>query len=241
MMRGLALRLWGPMQSWGGPAAGEDRPSFDVPTQSGVIGLVAAGLGWDRRAVEPIAALSRALALVVRVDGPGQRGVDFHTSELVPRADGKIRKDPVVSRRVYLYDASFVALLVELEPPPVSLEEIVTALRYPRFVPYLGRKACPPAAPVLAVETVLEAETWEAMLTRIQLDPLPPTGAPLPDLHVDARLAPAATERPLRLRDVPTGARRFLAERVVHPVAFEEGRHAPARATGEDTVTPWFD
>jgi CRISPR system Cascade subunit CasD len=242
-MRGLALRLRGPMQSWGGPVAGEDRPSLDVPSRSGVVGVVAAALGWDRRNAALIAALGRALALAVRVDAAGQRGIDFHTSEFVPKANGKLRKDPVVSRRGYLYDASFVALLVELEPPPVSLEAMAAALVHPRFVPYLGRKACPPASPVLAAATVLEAETWEGMLARIPIEPEPRAGAPMPDLHVDARLAPHATERPLRVRDVPTNAPRFFAERVVYPVAFEPTRHAPPRSApaGEDTVTPWFD
>lgn len=239
-MRGVALRLHGPMQSWGGPVAGDDRPSLDVPTKSGVIGLVAGALGIERTRSAEMAALAGAFALVVRVDARGERGVDFHTSEEVPTAEGKLRKDPVVSRRGYLYDASFVALLVEVEPSPRPLEAIVSALARPRFVPYLGRKACPPSTPVLAAREVLEADSWEAMLSRIPIYPAPRRSTPMSDLHVEAGLAPGATERPLRIRDMPLPAHRFFAERGVHPVPFDSSRHAPTSA-GTDTVTPWLD
>ena len=50
-MRALALRLEGPMQSWGGPTAGDDRPSLEFPTKSGVLGVVGSSLGVAREDV----------------------------------------------------------------------------------------------------------------------------------------------------------------------------------------------
>ncbi len=121
MIRALALRLKGPMQSWGGPVAGNDRPSFDVPTKSGVLGLVASALGIERTEVERLAQLHRSFALAVRVDKRGTVGVDYHTTLDVPTADGGNRGDmAVISKRRYLYDASFAALLVAREGAPPS-------------------------------------------------------------------------------------------------------------------------
>lgn len=242
-MRGFALRLAGPMQAWGGPYTGDDHPSFDVPTFSGVLGLIAGALGITRAEPQAIRALADALALVVRVDAEGSRGVDFHTSEDVPRSDGKLRDAPVVSRRSYLYDASFAALLVVVGELPVTLERLVAALRRPRFVPYLGRKACPPAVPILALNSALEAESWPSMLAQVPLDRRRGRRSS-PDIHVDARLNPSvsAESRALRLRDLPSGrAARLFDERVVYPMAFDARLHAPNEAeASKDTVTPWF-
>ena len=230
------------MQSWGGPFAGDNRPSFDVPTCSGVVGLVAGALGIRRTEPSRLAELADSLLLVVRVDAAGSRAVDFHTSENVPSADGKLRKDPVVSRRSYLYDASFAALLVEWERPPITLEDVIDALRHPRFTPYLGRKTCAPALPVLAVPRVLEGTDWEALLAQVPVWPATRSGQKH-DVHVDARLAPERTERAMHLRDVPARhAPRFFDERTVHPVLFDRARHTPTGSARQptDTVTPWF-
>jgi CRISPR system Cascade subunit CasD len=54
-------------------------------------------------------------------------------------------------------DASYVVALWAKEDlvAPFTLEELGDALKRPRFVPYLGRKACPLAAPMcpLVMET----------------------------------------------------------------------------------------
>lgn len=226
MIRAIALRLEGPMQAWGGPVAGDDRPTLDAPTKSGVLGLVAGALGIDRADVTAIASLHEGLALVVRGDRPGISALDFQTILGVPTAQWKIRDMPVISRRGYLYDASFTALLVERAGLGMSLDRIAAALRQPHYLPFLGRKACPPSVPVLLRDPdVREGATWREIL-----DTIPPSGGAIasPELLADAELLPlttGVTER--RMRDVVLpSAPRFFGERAV-------------RRTSNDTTRGW--
>lgn len=241
-MRALALRLEGPLQSWGGPVAGDDRPSFDVPTKSGVIGLVGGALGIGRHETERLVALHEALALVVRVDRPGVRGVDFHTAMDVPTAEGKLRRHPVVSRRTYLYDASFAALLVEVRP--TSLEAMLAALRRPVYAPYLGRRACVPSVPVLASQNVLEGNDWFELLDQVPLsaregeDPHAPR-----DVFVEAALVSEREEhRVRRVRDTLVGPLpRLFGERLVYGTrrTFTPPPE-PSAVFADESIDRWF-
>jgi len=241
-MRALALRLEGPLQSWGGPVAGDDRPSFDVPTKSGVIGLVGGALGIGRHETERLVALHEALALVVRVDRPGVRGVDFHTAMDVPTAEGKLRRHPVVSRRTYLYDASFVALLVEVQS--TSLEALLDALRHPRHALYLGRRACVPSVPVLAAPRVLEGESWQAILDTVPVsvrDGASPRSSY--EVFIEAVLVPEGEEHRLRrVRDALVGPLpRFFGERVVHGMRRTLSLPPESSAVhANESIDPWF-
>jgi len=221
------------MQSWGGPVAGNDRPSLDVPTKSGVIGLVAGALGIDRDEVAPLAALHAAFALAVRVDRRGTPGVDYHTTLEVPTADGKVRKDAVISKRRYLYDAAFTALLVARNGAP-PLEEIAEALRCPHFAPFLGRRACVPSGRVCERGPV-EGADWRALLD--QVPPAERPGDPPLDVHLDAELAPSIEHRPRRQRDVLIGRLpRLFGERVVHVALWTP----PGAASVKETIDPWM-
>lgn len=228
MTRAVALRLEGPMQAWGGPVAGDDRPTRDAPTKSGVLGLVAGALGIDRADVAQIRALHDGLGLVVRTDLGGALGVDFQTIESVPNADGKLRKNPVISRRAYLYDAAFTVLLVERPGLQTPLEEIAHALRFPKYLPFLGRRACPPASPVL-IGDVHKGPTWQSIL-----DTIKPTRPKLPErpgaleILADADLVePGSGVVERRVRDVTAGtSARFFDERAV-------------RRTTRDTTEGW--
>lgn len=156
----LALRLGGPLQSWGTSQRLEHhRRTERFPTKSAVVGLVAGALG--RRRQEPIEDLA-ALRFGVRIDRAGEVMRDFHTvSSLfderrrfapergrLPNATGGYRSSETstrVTERYYLADACFVA---GLEGEPVLIEEIDQALAHPVFPPYLGRRSCPPDAPL---------------------------------------------------------------------------------------------
>lgn len=241
---GVGLRLEGPMQSWGASVAGDDRPSLDVPTKSGVVGILGAALGIEREEVGALIALHTALALVVRVDRPGVPGVDYHTTLEVPTAAGKIRDDAVLSRRGYLYDASFAAVVVVVAENSRELaERIVAALGAPRFPLYLGRRACPPSVPVLASPRVLEGERWEDLLAQLpDAVPFPgskPIGQSSPrdrQVHVEASLGGAA-HRPRVIRDQLIGPLpRMFGERRVHPMKLDPAQHLPH----DNTVDPWF-
>jgi CRISPR system Cascade subunit CasD len=235
------MRLEGPMQSWGGPVAGNDRPSLDVPTRSGVMGLVASALGIERSDVERLARLHADYAVAIRVDRRGTPGVDYHTTLDVPTADGKIRADAVISKRRYLYDASFTALLVQRRAAAEPIEAVARALRRPRFSPYLGRRACPPSVPVMGEPSIIEAEDWRRAFEQVPVSER--HDAPPLDIHLDAELAPEATHRARRQRDVLIGRLpRLFGEREVHVVRWTpqpQSPMSPLPAT-EGSIDRWF-
>lgn len=152
-MSGLLVRLSGPLQSWGEHSAFNERDTLSHPTRSGFLGLVAAAQGRSRG--EPLDDLT-ALRMTVRVDRPGVALTDFHTvgggmprHRTVPTAEGKRRSEgqaTLVSRRRYLADAAFT---VAVEGPEPLLSEAAGSLRTPHWPPYLGRRSCPPEAPLL--------------------------------------------------------------------------------------------
>lgn len=152
----LALRLAGPLQSWGASSRFVRRSTEPAPTKSGVLGLIAAAQG--RRRTETVEDLL-ALKFGVRIDQPGKLVRDFQTA--VPE-----RGKPLpLSDRHYLGDAIFLALL---EADPELLAGIEQALRNPTFPLYLGRRSCPPAGPITLglrdgdLTSVLHSEPWHA-------------------------------------------------------------------------------
>ncbi len=136
----LLLQLRGPMQSWGARSRFDYRDTWPYPTKSGVVGLLAAALGRDRK--EDISDLA-ALRLGVRVDRKGVLQVDYQTAQGVLRADLS-KNGNVQSWRYYLADAAF---LVGLEGPQDLLMLLHQALLNPRWPLYLGRKGYVPSPP----------------------------------------------------------------------------------------------
>lgn len=154
----VMMQLAGPLQSWGASARFARRTSEPAPTKSGVIGLVAAALGRDRR--DDLTDLA-GLRFGVRIDQPGTPIRDYQTAQHFDTG-----KSMPVSERFYLADAVFVAAL---EGDPDLVETVHDALRVPRFLPYLGRRSCPPARQIeLGVHhdqnllTALKDEPWRA-------------------------------------------------------------------------------
>src|SRR5512133_308419 len=249
-MKAIALHLSGPLQSWGGFVAGDDRPSLDVPTKSGVLGLVAGSLGIDRCDVSAIHALHDRLAMAIRVDYRGPLEVDFQTIEGAPtrseRGGVECRKGLTLSSRQYLHDTAFTVLLVEVDEGKPSLDEIADGLRYPRWLPFLGRRACVPSEPILVRDQarnrgpIIEGDNVRALF-----DVTPPSilsskgrgrrraqDLPRPDLHVEQRLVPDAVGYPRRVRDgvFPRGVRLF-SERVVVRIPAQMGLDSTARSS----------
>ncbi|MEH0576836.1 MULTISPECIES: type I-E CRISPR-associated protein Cas5/CasD [Streptomyces] len=156
----LALRLAGPLQSWGASSRFTRRTTESAPTKSGVIGLLAAAAGVERgddRALAPLA----ALRFGVRIDQPGTRIRDFHTAHHAVTG-----KSMPLSERYYLADAVFVAAV---EGEHTLLAELHAALKSPVYLPFLGRRSCPPAEPVelglfddARLEHVLRDVPWQA-------------------------------------------------------------------------------
>lgn len=158
MARVLLLRLAGPLQSWGSAARFARRTTEAAPTKSGVLGLLAAAQGRPRDA--DLSDLG-ALRFGVRTDQPGERLRDFQTARHLDTD-----KAMPVSQRFYLADAVFVA---GVEGPDDLVAELYQALRHPHFLPYLGRRSCPPARPVdlggprdVPLAEALAGEVWQA-------------------------------------------------------------------------------
>ena len=149
-MRGVAVRLHGPLQAWGGPAIGDDRPTLSFPTKSGVLGLVAACMGIRRGETDRLLALAKGTCVHVRVDAPGTPLVDDQTIQGVPEASPT--RQTIQSKRTYLCDASFVAVVVP--GAGGNADEIGRALSRPVFTPFLGRRSCVPSSPLLLAAEV---------------------------------------------------------------------------------------
>lgn len=174
----LLLRLAAPLQSWGSDSKFEIRATRKMPTKSGVVGMLAAALGWKRDA--DLTSLN-ALKFGVRADREGEELTDFQTVH---------GEKSYITYRHYLADAVFLA---GLEGEETFLRELETALQNPRFPLFLGRRSCPPTLPIvvgirdLPLEAALRKE------------------APLDETKKAALRVQMETERPKagRIKDVP--------------------------------------
>lgn len=163
-MSAVALRLAGPLQSWGSRSRFVRRGTETAPTKSGVLGLVAAAKGLRRS--DPLESLL-GLRFGVRIDQPGQLVRDFQTARR-PRKerDGSITWTPLpLSYRYYISDAVYLAVL---EGEHELVAGIDDAVHSPEFPLYLGRRSCPPAGPIALgvidddLQTVLATTPWLA-------------------------------------------------------------------------------
>lgn len=208
MSRFLILRLDGPMQAWGTHTYEDFRPSSLFPTRSGLLGLLGACLGIDRNDHAGLERLAASVEFAVRVDRSAVRPecdkpvdkestkfADFHTVLAARKVDGSANKNPVVSRREYLYDAAFTVAVGEKSGASVKLEAIADALRRPAFTPVLGRRSCPTARPLLD-GNVTEADDAKACLVGV----VPHGGM----IYAEGDLV---SDRPLQIRDVPIRGR----------------------------------
>ncbi len=153
----LALRLQGPLQSWGFDSQYNRRNTGLMPTKSAVAGICCAALGVQRGSDQEKTFLEwfqnvRMTSIAIPRKGPKKelpvrRLQDYHTVQNTRRASGAINSDCVLTHRQYLSDASFGVLL---EGDTAFLKQVADALANPVWGVWLGRKACIPAAPVLA-------------------------------------------------------------------------------------------
>lgn len=152
----LALRLEGPLQSWGTSSQYNRRLTDILPSRSAVMGMLCAAQGLDRGSAEESAFLRAmsgihmlAVAVPRRVGNrhlPVRRLEDYHTVQDTAKAGGGL-KDCHITRRQYLQDAAF---RVFLSGGRTLLERVGAALQDPVWGLWLGRKTCIPTAPVFA-------------------------------------------------------------------------------------------
>jgi CRISPR system Cascade subunit CasD len=176
-MQYLVFQLYGPLASWGVPATGEIRRSATHPTRSALVGLLAAALGIRRDQEDDLASLRDGVRFAVKQLSPGVMMQDYHTAQ-VPGQDRKAwrltRRDElavpkdrlhtILSTREYRCNGYWKVAISASDDAPSDLEALAQALRRPRFPLYLGRKACPPAAP-LAPRVVEAGGIREALAT----------------------------------------------------------------------------
>ncbi|EKD82096.1 MAG: hypothetical protein ACD_39C01486G0001 [uncultured bacterium] len=153
----LALRLEGPLQSWGFDSQYNRRNTGLMPTKSAVAGMCCAALGYQRGSSEEAAFLDKFIAVkMMAIAKPRNSGnkelsvrrlQDYHTVKNTKRANGSINNDCVLTHRQYLTDAAFGVLL---EGDSTLLKQVAAALENPVWGVWLGRKTCIPTAPVLA-------------------------------------------------------------------------------------------
>lgn len=153
----LALRLEGPLQSWGCDSQYNRRNSNLMPTKSAIAGMCCAALGLSRGSTKEREFLdtfggTQMTAIAIPLNGvkrelPVRLLQDYHTVQSTRRASGSINNDCVLTQRHYLTDASFGVLL---EGDADTLRDIAGAIADPVWGLWLGRKTCIPSAPVLA-------------------------------------------------------------------------------------------
>lgn len=213
------FQLQAPLSSWGEPAVGEFRGTGEWASQSALIGLLGAAMGLMRDDEPAHAALRDGLGFAVGVLSGGSLLRDYHTAQVPPRAAMKgrphatrrqelaVRKadlSTILSTRDYRQNAAcLVAIQAHAStPPPPSLVALAAALREPKFLLYLGRKCCAPAAPLwpqlIDVDSVqlafkIYAERFEAARAtaadprgRLPLEPMPALTRIAFDDHVQA-------------------------------------------------------
>lgn len=154
----LAFDLSGPMGAFGSYAGHERRGSESMPSRSAVLGLLGAALGIERADHDAQTAL-RCYRVAVRPLAQSAPLRDYHTVQTVPakirRPDGRRAAIEAIGRdintsitvRDYRTDVAFI-VAVWSDDAPWPLPELRDALLRPVFVLYLGRKSCPPAAPL---------------------------------------------------------------------------------------------
>lgn len=152
----LALRLEGPLQSWGFDSQYNRRNTGLMPTKSAIAGMCCAALGLPRGSAEEqqflvLFGTVRMTSIAIPCMGAKKelsvrRLQDYHTVQNTKTAEGKT-KDCQITHRQYLTDASFGVILEGTGP---LLAKIADALGNPVWGIWFGRKTCIPTAPVLA-------------------------------------------------------------------------------------------
>ena len=177
-MQFLVFQLQASLAAWGDVAVGEYRGTRDSPGASALVGLLGAALGLPREAEAAHTALCAGYGFAVGTLDEGHLLRDYHTAQVPGRAQLKRRPhhtrrdelnlpkhelNTILSTRDYRQGGAWVVAAQARGCAPHGLQALAAALREPRFVLYLGRKCCPPAAPL--APQVQEASSAHAAIT----------------------------------------------------------------------------
>lgn len=134
----LLITIKAPLQSWADTEGYAHRATTSQPTKSGILGLIAASLGLPRGTMPDWLA---NLPYAVQTNQAGTHLTDLQTMGHDQR---KHKPNPLQTKQ-YLQDARFT---IGLEGDQTTLQTIQHAIQHPVHMPYLGRRACPPAGPI---------------------------------------------------------------------------------------------
>jgi len=223
-MSTLLLQCVAPLQAWDTQSNFGVRTTGREPSKSGIIGLLCAALGRPRN--EPVDDLAE-LRMGVRVDQEGHILRDWHTAGVdgYLKAGGSIeRKNVITSTRYYLTDAAF---LVGLQGDDIALlQRLHNALNHPRWMLFLGRKSCPPAAPPYLPDGLRADDLRSALASYPWLS------------RSRRRYKQLRSENPRGLRLVLEDRDEGHQVRQDHPLSYAKGNR---QFTSRRTVTTWTD
>ena len=149
--------------AFGREAIDANGPTRDFPDASMLTGLIANALGWKRHEAARHQKLQDRLILATRIERNGHDLRDFQTATLSKRDEGwttrgvpegraggeNTYKSPHIRYRHYRADAALlVALRLSGVDEPPTLEDIAAAIAEPVRPLFIGRKSCPPSAPL---------------------------------------------------------------------------------------------
>lgn len=172
----LVLRLRGPLMSFGAVTVDEIRPTYDLPTQSMLTGLVANALGWRFKEGARLNRLQERIVYGARLDREGEALVDYQNAHIrKDQAMWRFRSDAPLVRsggagynnaqrwRHYRADAvvTVTMTLVPADEEP-TLEQVGAALYHPARPLFLGRIGCPPSDYLHVGERVFADSVREA-------------------------------------------------------------------------------
>jgi CRISPR-associated protein Cas5/CasD subtype I-E len=123
-------------------------------------------MGITRSENDRLLALADGARVHVRVDASGTPLVDDQTIQDNPNAS--TTRQTIQSKRTYLCDASFAAVVVP--GPNMSVQAIASAALSPVFAPCLGRRTCVLSTPLLISAEVTGADPV-ALFDRVERGP----------------------------------------------------------------------
>ena len=162
-MRHLLLDLDAPLMSFGGDMVDAYGVVRDFPAKSMAAGLIANALGWERHDADAHARLQDRIVMGAARIAEGRRVRDFQTAQLGAKdrgwtTHGRVEgrsggADTYKSPHIRYRDADanarvLIALRLEAEAEPPTLDDIAAALDRPERPLFLGRKPFLPSRPV---------------------------------------------------------------------------------------------
>lgn len=222
----MALRLEGPLQSWGFESQFSRRNSGLWPTKSGILGMCCAAMGIDRgsqreqellqRSVETrllVVALPRFIEFgrLDRRQLATRRITDYHTVEGTRRASGEKNPNTHLTWRQYLCDSAFGAVLSGGRSLIDELRGIngLAGIENPMWGLWLGRKACIPTAPVFAGAATSRVDALKLVIGDRELHAL----SHMEEVDEFGAGVDSLPDQPLSFA-TPEGLRRFTLRRV---------------------------